>query len=117
MFLRNLMGTTSENQIRSIFDKLAPGQVERVKKAKDYAFVHFSSRDAAEKALAAINLNYGQYLLLDGAEVEVTWSKPVDKHIYNQRKQLTKALTAQPFPCANYGGPVAMANSSLYMGP
>ena len=111
------MGTTPENQIRSIFDKLAPGQVERVKKAKDYAFVHFSSRDAAEKALAAINLNYGQYLLLDGAEVEVTWSKPVDKHIYNQRKQLTKALTAQSFPCANYGGPVAMANPSLYMGP
>ena len=39
-------------------------QVERVKKAKDYAFVHFSSRDAAEHALAA-----SKGLVIDEADV------------------------------------------------
>ena len=39
-------------------------QVERVKKAKDYAFVHFSSREAAERALAA-----SKGLVIDEADV------------------------------------------------
>ena len=41
-------------------------QVERVKKAKDYAFVHFSSRDAAERALAA-----SKGLVIDEADVRL----------------------------------------------
>ena len=93
LFIRNLMGCTSEDQITKVFNKLCCGQVERVKKTKDYAFVHFTSRDAAEKALLGISKS-GNYLKIDGAEVEVTWSKPVDKYAYNTRKLLTKALTA-----------------------
>ena len=41
-------------------------QVERVKKAKDYAFVHFSSREAAERALAA-----SKGLVIDEADVRL----------------------------------------------
>ena len=108
------MGSTTETKIRSIFDDLSGGQVERVKKAKDYAFVHFSTRDAAEKALAGVKVTYGKDLLLDDANVEVTWSKPVDKHIYNQRKQLTKVLTT-PVPCPpGYSGFSTMEDSPIY---
>ena len=41
-------------------------QVERVKKAKDYAFVHFSSREAAERALSA-----SKGLVIDEADVRL----------------------------------------------
>lgn len=82
LFLRNLMATTTEHQIRHIFNYLSGGQVERVKKAKDFAFVHFATREAAEKAKEQSN-----DLRLDGTSVEVTWSKPVNKALHNQRKQ------------------------------
>ena len=45
LFVRNLMSITTEEQIRSVFESLIDGSdggaVERVKKSKDYAFVHF----------------------------------------------------------------------------
>lgn len=105
LFLRNLMGTTTELQIRQFFNYLSGGQVERVKKAKDYAFVHFASREAAERAkMQAVNL------VLDGAQVEVTWSKPVNKQIYNQRRQ----PVCQGFSAINMTMPDAcLENSSI----
>ena len=89
LFVRNLMLSTTENTIRDLFNELGNNSVERVKKAKDYAFVHFSTREDAEKALEASNP-----LSIDDAEVEVVWSKPVDKQTYNTRKTLTKAFTS-----------------------
>jgi RNA recognition motif-containing protein len=56
------------------FERLKPGSVERVKKLKDFAFVHFKER---EDALAAMRRMNGASI--DGAHVEVTLSKPVDK--------------------------------------
>ena len=60
LFVRNLMLSTSEATLRDLFNKLSgcsteegEDNVERVKKTKDYAFVHFVSRAAAETALAA----------------------------------------------------------------
>ena len=40
----------TEDQISATFEAVSDGQVERVKKAKDYAFVHFNTREAAERA-------------------------------------------------------------------
>jgi len=90
LFIRNLTMNTSEDEISSAFAKVSNGQIERVKKAKDYAFVHFNSREAAETAYEATKDN----LILDKCHVEVTWSKPIDRHIHSQRKQLSKALTS-----------------------
>ena len=47
------MLSTTELQILETFS--AFGIVERVKKIKDYAFVHFQSREDACKAMNAIN--------------------------------------------------------------
>ncbi|XP_071071898.1 APOBEC1 complementation factor isoform X3 [Dasypus novemcinctus] len=57
--------------------KLLPGAVERVKKIRDYAFVHFSNREDAVEAMKALN---GK--VLDGSPIEVTLAKPVDKDSY-----------------------------------
>lgn len=53
LYVRNLMLTTSEQLIQEAFSYHAP--VERVKKIRDYAFVHFESREGAMKALRALN--------------------------------------------------------------
>jgi len=90
LFIRNLTMATSEDDISEAFGKVSDGQIERVKKAKDYAFVHFVSREAAEKAYETTK----NKLILDNCHVEVTWSKPIDRHIHSQRKQLSKALTS-----------------------
>lgn len=90
LFIRNLTMNTSEDQILAAFEEASDGQIERVKKAKDYAFVHFQTREAAERAYEATK----DKLILDGCLVEVTWSKPIDRHIHSQRKQLSKVLTS-----------------------
>lgn len=47
------MLSTSELQILEAFS--AYGVVERVKKIKDYAFVHFQSREEAHVAMGSMN--------------------------------------------------------------
>ena len=57
LYVRNLMLSTSEATIEEVFSLQAP--VERVKKIRDYAFVHFHSKEDAHKAMSALN---GEYL-------------------------------------------------------
>ena len=47
-----------------------------------------STREAAEVAK-----DRAAGLTLDDSEIEIFWSKPVDKQIYNTRKQLTKIFS------------------------
>lgn len=55
------MLSTTEEHLEQLFNEAAEPQpptkkaVERVKKLKDYAFVHFSEREEAMRALKAIN--------------------------------------------------------------
>jgi RNA recognition motif-containing protein len=49
------MMNTSEEQIKEIFERFKPNSVERVKKLKDYAFVHFKERDDALHAMNLMN--------------------------------------------------------------
>ncbi|CAF2527350.1 unnamed protein product [Rotaria sp. Silwood2] len=65
LYVRNLMMNTTEEQIKEIFQRFKSNSVERVKKLKDYAFVHFKERRE-----------------IDGSIVEVTLAKPVDKNQY-----------------------------------
>uniref|UniRef100_A0A5K3FJY1 TORC_N domain-containing protein n=1 Tax=Mesocestoides corti TaxID=53468 RepID=A0A5K3FJY1_MESCO len=76
LYVRNLMLHTTEETLRDQFN-LAAGfksAVERVKKMKDYAFIHFTDRIFAANALAIMD---GYYL--DGSRIEVSWAKPADK--------------------------------------
>ncbi|XP_019730019.1 APOBEC1 complementation factor isoform X2 [Hippocampus comes] len=77
LYVRNLMLHTSEENILKEFNAIKAGAVERVKKIRDYAFVHFTHRDDAVNAMKALN---GK--VLDGSAMEVTLAKPVDKDSY-----------------------------------
>lgn len=47
MYVRNLTQDITEEALKDEFERF--GAVERVKKIKDYAFVHFDDRDSAVK--------------------------------------------------------------------
>ncbi|XP_069553651.1 RNA-binding protein 47 isoform X4 [Brachyistius frenatus] len=98
LYVRNLMMETSEETIRQVFSQWNPGCVERVKKIRDYAFVHFSSRDDA--VLAMDHLNGTE---VEGSCIEVTLAKPVDKEQYSRQKASKGSVSATPeAPQQNY---------------
>jgi len=68
-----------------VFGQWNPGCVERVKKIRDYAFVHFTSRDDA--VLAMDHLNGTE---VEGSCIEVTLAKPVDKEQYTRYQKASK---------------------------
>jgi len=67
LYVRNLMLNTAEETLERIFNEAAghSGAVERVKKIRDYAFVHFNDRHDAIRALHIIN---GQWSEVDSPE-------------------------------------------------
>ncbi|XP_068582762.1 RNA-binding protein 47 isoform X6 [Cebidichthys violaceus] len=92
LYVRNLMMETSEETIRQVFSQWNPGCVERVKKIRDYAFVHFTSRDDAVTAMDHLNGTE-----VEGSCIEVTLAKPVDKEQYSRQKA-SKGASATPEP-------------------
>ncbi|XP_017262488.1 RNA-binding protein 47 isoform X5 [Kryptolebias marmoratus] len=114
LYVRNLMMETSEETIRKIFSQWNHGCVERVKKIRDYAFVHFTSRDDA--VLAMDHLNGTE---IEGSCIEVTLAKPVDKEQYSRQKASKGGVSAatpeapqqnyvyqcDPYTLAYYGYP------------
>ncbi|XP_010899714.2 RNA-binding protein 47 isoform X6 [Esox lucius] len=97
LYVRNLMMETSEETLRQVFGQWNPGCVERVKKIRDYAFVHFSSRDDAVVAMDHLNGTE-----VEGSCIEVTLAKPVDKEQYTRYQKASKggatATVAAPEP-------------------
>ncbi|XP_062992490.1 RNA-binding protein 47 isoform X3 [Elgaria multicarinata webbii] len=85
LYVRNLMIETTEDTIKKVFGQFNPGCVERVKKIRDYAFVHFTSREDAVQAMN--NLNGTE---LEGSCLEVTLAKPVDKEQYTRYQKAAK---------------------------
>ena len=53
LYVRNLTVSLTEEKLRESFE--AFGKVDRVKKIKDYAFVHFEDRQLAIAAMNALN--------------------------------------------------------------
>ncbi|XP_036993942.2 RNA-binding protein 47 isoform X1 [Artibeus jamaicensis] len=85
LYVRNLMMETTEDTIKKIFGQFNPGCVERVKKIRDYAFVHFASREDAVHAMKKLNGTD-----LEGSCLEVTLAKPVDKEQYSRYQKAAK---------------------------
>ena len=69
LYVRNLTATVTEEKLQEVFEE--HGKVDRVKKIKDYAFVHFQDRDKAVVAMNALNHND-----LLGANLEISLAKP-----------------------------------------
>ncbi|KAI3364648.1 hypothetical protein L3Q82_011419 [Scortum barcoo] len=64
------------------------GKLERVKKLKDYAFIHFEERDGAVKALEEMN---GKEL--EGEPIEIVFAKPPDQKRKERKAQRQAAKT------------------------
>lgn len=69
LYVRNLTTTVTEEDLQSLFT--AHGSVLRVKKIKDYAFIHFAERGQALAAMGA--LNHTEFI---GTQLEVSLAKP-----------------------------------------
>jgi Q family heterogeneous nuclear ribonucleoprotein R len=69
LYVRNLTQEVSEEKLKEHFEKY--GKVERVKKIKDYAFVHFEDRDNAVLAMRDLD---GKDV--GGSNIEVSLAKP-----------------------------------------
>nr|XP_033802834.1 RNA-binding protein 47 isoform X2 [Geotrypetes seraphini] len=115
LYVRNLMIETTEDTIKKSFGQFNPGGVERVKKIRDYAFVHFTNRDDAVHAMRKLN-----GIELEGSCIEVTLAKPVDKEQYTRYQKATKGgapatatevaqpnyvYSCDPYTLAYYGYP------------
>jgi len=69
VYIRNLTHECTEDTLKHLFEM--HGRTERIKKIKDYAFVHFEEREHALKAIAELN---GKELC--GSAIEVSLAKP-----------------------------------------
>ena len=69
MYVRNLTISVSEDKLREVFEVY--GKIDRVKKIKDYAFVHFDDRDNASEAMKGLN-----HKELNGSPLEISLAKP-----------------------------------------
>ncbi|XP_055924036.1 heterogeneous nuclear ribonucleoprotein R isoform X9 [Eupeodes corollae] len=69
LYVRNLTQDVSEEKLKEQFEQY--GKVERVKKIKDYAFVHFEDRDNAVIAMRGLN---GKEVGM--SNIEVSLAKP-----------------------------------------
>lgn len=58
LFVRNLASTVTEEILEKAFSQF--GKLERVKKLKDYAFIHFEERDGAVKVWTKKSFVTGQ---------------------------------------------------------
>lgn len=85
--------TIHTSSVNQVFSQWNAGCVERVKKIRDYAFVHFTSRDDA--VLAMDHLNGTE---VEGSCIEVTLAKPVDKEQYSRQKASKGGVPATPEP-------------------
>ncbi|KAI8512061.1 APOB1 complementation factor [Branchiostoma belcheri] len=92
LYVRNLMVTTKVNTIKQACEVGEEKTVTRVKKIRDYAFVHYKTREDALVAMIAMNGN-----LLEGAQLEVTFAKPVDRNTRLARQIKDQSFMIPPF--------------------
>lgn len=114
LYCRNLTTHVTEEILKECFQTY--GKIERVKKIKDYAFVHFEERDQAVMAMKKLN---GEDLCGGGLEISLA-KPPSDKKkkedMLRKREQrmmqaYTESLAFPPFPAFPYG-----TMPSMYLG-
>jgi len=93
LYVRNLKADVTEEQLKEKFEEY--GKVERVKKIKDYGFVHFEDRDNAVAAMEALNnTSMGE------SELEISLAKPPSE---NRQKEKRKRADQVRFMMGRYG--------------
>ncbi|XP_064473329.1 heterogeneous nuclear ribonucleoprotein R-like isoform X3 [Ornithodoros turicata] len=102
LYVRNLTADVTEEKLKELFEAEG-GKVERVKKIKDYAFVHFEERDAAVKAMQAL-----QGREVGGAPMEVSLAKPPsdkkkkEEVLRNRERRMMQMMQQRVVDVADY---------------
>nr|XP_037288610.1 probable RNA-binding protein 46 [Rhipicephalus microplus] len=81
LYVRNLMLSTSEDVIREAFTLEGQLTVAKIKKIRDFAFVHYLNREDAKLALESM-----RGADIEGSPIEVAWAKPVNRGKHLDRK-------------------------------
>jgi heterogeneous nuclear ribonucleoprotein R len=82
LYVKNLSADVTEEEVQKVFE--AYGKLERVRKMKDYAFVHFDQRDDAVKAMEEQNTK-----VIGKLPMEISLARPLtDKKKQAQQKRL-----------------------------
>lgn len=118
MYVRNLRSNVTEEELKKIFEPF--GEIERVKKVKDYGFVHYKERDSTLSALEAMN----GYKLHE-VEINVTLAKPANENKARERRirrerdnnmNMGYEEYYQGYPPSSFGPPVPMMRGRVTRG-
>lgn len=82
LYVRNLTQDISEEKLKEAFEQF--GKVERVKKIKDYAFVHFEDRDHAVVAMRDLD---GKEIGCSNIEVSTIFHSIILRNLLNHSQQ------------------------------
>ncbi|KAJ8678630.1 hypothetical protein QAD02_014417 [Eretmocerus hayati] len=74
LFVRNLSTEISQQRIRDIFQRATNIPIVKLKKINHFAFVHYETRDLAEKAMQIMTSPGG---IADIQQWEIQWAKPI----------------------------------------
>lgn len=103
LYARNLTQDCTEEKLKEAFEVY--GKVERVKKIKDYAFVHFEDREGAMKGMEALHQS-----LLCGSAIDISLAKPPsdkkkkEEMLRNREKRMFGMMGGRGFPMPFGGG-------------
>lgn len=92
LYVRNLKSDVTEEQLRERFEQF--GKVERVKKVKDYGFVHFEDREHALVAMEQL-----QGTKIGESEMQISLAKPPTE---NKQKEKRKQMHKMQFLRGGY---------------
>ncbi|XP_063243886.1 heterogeneous nuclear ribonucleoprotein Q isoform X4 [Bacillus rossius redtenbacheri] len=108
LYVRNLTQDCSEDKLKESFETY--GKVERVKKIKDYAFIHFEDRDNAIKAMNALN---GKEM--GGSPIEVSLAKPPSDK--KKKEEILRARERRMLQMMQVRGGVSPQHPSMMPSP
>ncbi|XP_062699366.1 heterogeneous nuclear ribonucleoprotein R isoform X12 [Aedes albopictus] len=118
LYVRNLTQDTSEEKLKESFEQF--GKVERVKKIKDYAFIHFEDRDHAVNAMKELD---GKDLGGSNLEVCVSLAKPPsdkkkkEEILRARERRMNQFLTSRMGIVGDFVPPYSMSPQHASMMP
>jgi len=93
LYVRNLKADISEEALKEKFESF--GKIERVKKIKDYGFIHFEERDDAVRAMEKLNgEEFGE------SQMDISLAKPASE---NKKKEKRRRMDQMQMFYGGYG--------------
>uniref|UniRef100_A0A1I8JLW5 RRM domain-containing protein n=2 Tax=Macrostomum lignano TaxID=282301 RepID=A0A1I8JLW5_9PLAT len=101
VYVRGISPSVTEQQLAEAFAGADCGQPERVRLVQsEYAFVHFANRDAAVRAVEAMNGTE-----LAGSQLSVSMARPVSERAKQRKEERRMARYQQMMPVQHHGPP------------